>query len=64
MAIKQIQINTIHFDGEPEILSFFFDQIRSVAQINKYNDETIITVLKSKLTGHALKLLTQNTDLF
>lgn len=60
---KPIPINVINFDGDFEILPFFFDQIRSVAKINKYNDQTAITLLKSKLSGSALKFLTQRPDL-
>lgn len=63
MANKHIPINITNFEGDHELLPFFFDQIRSVAEINKYNQQTTISLLKSKLTGPALKFFCQNPEL-
>lgn len=61
---KNFPINSIHLDGDPEILIFFFYQIKLVSQINKYYDQITVAVLKfkRKLSGPVLKFLTQNTD--
>lgn len=63
MANKQININITKFEGEYELLPFFFDQIRSVAEINKYNNQTTVALLKSNLTGPARKFFCQNPEL-
>lgn len=63
MAIKQIPTNVMEFDGDHELLNFFFDQIRSIAEINKYNEQTSIALMKSILTGPARKFFAQNPEL-
>lgn len=62
MSAKQIPINIIQSDGDPDLLKFF-DQIRSCAEINKYNPQMTIAILKGKLVGPAQKFLVQNPEL-
>lgn len=63
MANGKFSINIASFDGDPDTLPFFMDQIRSVAVLNKLSDQATVTLLKSKLTGTALKFLTQKREL-
>lgn len=56
-----IQINS--YEGDPSLLNFFFKQVRDYAKINKLKSDETAAVLRSKLTGPALKFLTEIPDL-
>lgn len=43
------------FDGDQELVQFFFTQIAEIAEINTWSDIQTLTFAKSKLTGNALK---------
>ncbi|GBO38102.1 Uncharacterized protein K02A2.6 [Araneus ventricosus] len=43
-----------NFNGEPDKLEWFIQQITDLKQINKWSDEMTFLFLKSKLTGFAL----------
>lgn len=53
---KQVQTNIINFDGDSEILPFFFDQIRSVSQINKHNNQKTIALLKKQIIWSCIEI--------
>lgn len=61
---KLLSIDIPKFEGDPDILPFFLEQIKSVSSINKYSDQATVTLLKSKLAGPALKFITQKPSLF
>lgn len=61
---KSITIDIPKFEGDPEILPFFIDQIKNLAAINKFSEQAKIALLKSKLTGPALKFVIQKPNLF
>ena len=58
-----LNFNVIYFEGDPSLLDFFFDQVQSYSTLNKLKLEEIIAFLKGKLSGPALKFLTQSPDL-
>lgn len=47
--------NISPFDGDPEILNFFFNQVAEIAEINGWSDIQTFAFCKSKLAGNALK---------
>lgn len=47
MTTQEISIDAINFEGHHELLNFLFNQCRSVSEMNKYNDNTTIALLKS-----------------
>ena len=59
-----LNLNVLNFEGDPSLLDFFFDQVRSYATLNKLKPEETIAFLKGKLSGPALKFLTQSPSLY
>ena len=59
-----VNINVLNFEGDPSLLNFFFDQIRSYASINKLKPDETVAFLKGKLSGPALKFMTQSPILY
>lgn len=43
------------FSGDPEVMEFFFSQIKDISDINHYGDKQAIAYLKAHLSGPALK---------
>lgn len=61
---QKLTFKAIDFDGEPTMIDFFFNQIRTLASIHKWKDNETIQFLGGKLTGAARTYFTQNPDLF
>ncbi|GBO20943.1 hypothetical protein AVEN_26603-1 [Araneus ventricosus] len=57
-AAFSIQIE--NFNGEPDKLELFIQQITDLKQINKWSDEMTFLFLKSKLAGSALSWYASN----
>lgn len=58
------KISVPNFNGDPKLLDFFFDQLRSYCSINKLSNDAVIHVLKDKLTDAALAYLIENKTLY
>lgn len=61
---RKIDINILNFEGDPSLINFFFDQLKSYANLNKLKPEETVAFLKGKLAGPALKFLTQSPELY
>lgn len=48
------------FDGDSQLIKFFFNQITELAKLNKWDDTKTIFFLKSKLSGPALSFFIQS----
>lgn len=60
--IKSAFTDIASFDGNPEILNFFEQQIEEIIQINKWPQNIALTFLKQKISGQALSLYINNSD--
>lgn len=53
-----------NFDGDPDLINFFFDQIVEYARIKDLSKQETVFFLKSKLKGPAQKYLVENPILY
>ena len=61
---KNTQLTVNNFEGDPTLVDFFFDQIKSLASIYKWSPEFTVTFLRGKLVGPALQFFIQSEDLY
>lgn len=52
---KNININVMPFDGSPDRIKWFFEQVKDVKKINGWDENVALIFMKSKLTGNALQ---------
>lgn len=52
-------INIQNFDGNPDQLEFFINQIKQISKVMRWDDSYTVTFIKSKLAGNALTYLNQ-----
>lgn len=52
---SKFSINILNFDGDPDLLDFFFDSLQELKEINKWSEKQTIIFFKTKITGVALK---------
>lgn len=57
-----LNVNIHPFSGDPEFLTFFFDQISDYQKLNKLTDDRILFYFKSKLVGASLQFFIQSPD--
>lgn len=57
-----LNINIQPFSGDPELVTFFFDQILEFQNLNKLSDEKTLLYFRSKLSNNALTFYIQSTD--
>lgn len=50
-----VNISVPSYDGSPNTLKFFIEQLQNVKDIQNLSEEHILFILKSKLTGNALQ---------
>lgn len=48
-----LNVTIAPFDGNPNLLEYFFTQVKSIANNNKWSQNVTITFLRSKLTTPA-----------
>lgn len=56
-------INVQNFDGNNISVNYFINQIKDVADLNKWNEKVSLLYAKSKLTGKAQTLITQAEEI-
>lgn len=56
-------LNINPYDGDPETIQFFCEQVSDIININKFSDEQSLAYIKSKLTGAALKYYLESPKL-
>lgn len=47
--------NVQSFEGDPQLLNFFFKQVEEISSLNSWSDSQTFAFCKSKLAGNALK---------
>jgi hypothetical protein len=52
---KPFQIKVTPFDGDPQKVDFFREQIEAVVKLNNLSDEEALNLIKSKLNNAALQ---------
>jgi hypothetical protein len=57
-----INIHVPTFDGDSELVEFFFEQIDDLIKVNNWSNDHAVLFLKSKLSGAALKFYIQSPE--
>lgn len=55
-------LNITPFEGDPQLLNFFFDQISEIQSLNKWSEAQTIAFLKTKIGGVALKYYIESSN--
>lgn len=58
-----VNIHVPTFDGDGELVEFFFSQIEDLIKVNNWSNDHAVLFLKSKLSGAALKFYIQSPEL-
>lgn len=59
----KVNIMVHPFDGDPQLLKFFVQQIQDSKSLNKLSSEQTASLIRSKLSGAALKFVVASPDL-
>lgn len=55
MSKKSLLLNIQPFNGDPKFVRFFFQQLKSVQDLNELDDKQILAIFTNKLEGSALE---------
>lgn len=58
-----LNISVTSYDGNPNLLKYFFNQVKSISNIYKWSPEDTTTFSKIKLSGPALEFVINNPEL-